>query len=86
MRSGEDENDDEEEEDAEEEEEEEEEAEEAVAKSVSDGRFRSRLEKLGEASVRSSQSLESAPARAPAENGALPLSGRKEDEEANDDV
>ena len=83
MRSGEDENDDEEEEDAEEEEEE---AEEAVAKSVSDGRFRSRLEKLGEASVRSSQSLESAPARAPAENGALPLSGRKEDEEANDDV
>ena len=84
MRSGEDKNDDEEEEDAEEEEEEE--AEEAVAKSVSDGRFRSRLEKLGEASVRSSQSLESAPARAPAENGALPLSGRKEDEEANDDV
>ena len=84
MRSGEDENDDEEEEDAEEEEEEE--AEEAVAKSVSDGRFRSRLEKLGEASVRSSQSLESAPARALAENGALPLSGRKEDEEANDDV
>ena len=83
MRSGEDENDDEEEEGAEEEEGE---AEEAVAKSVSDGRFRSRLEKLGEASVRSSQSLESAPARAPAENGALPLSGRKEDEEANDDV
>lgn len=83
MRSGEDENDgEEEEEDAEAEEE----AEEAVAKSVSDGRFRSRLEKSGEASVRPSQSLESAPARALAENGALPLSGRKEDEEANDDV